>query len=99
MIDKGKTIEQTLESAGCDVRWKKCDKIMHRKIAVFDSETFYIGSGNWTDFGLGSDLKKGKNWELNMIWRNREYAGAIVDDFNTVWSDDSACLDKTYVCK
>ena len=27
LIEPGKTVGQTLESAGCDVRWKKCDKI------------------------------------------------------------------------
>ena len=98
LINEGKTIEQSLESAGCDVRWKKCDKIMHRKVAIFDRETFYLGSGNWTDFGLGADEKKGKNWELNMIWRNREYASQIVGDFDDVWND-SGCLDESYECK
>lgn len=98
LIDESKTIEQTLESAGCTVRWKKCDKIMHRKVAIFDRETFYLGSGNWTDFGLGTDANKGRNWELNMIWRNKEYASEIVGDFDDVWND-SDCLDESYECK
>lgn len=97
-IEPEKTIEESLESAGCDVRWKKNNKIMHRKTAIFDGETFYIGSGNWTDYGLGADEKKGKNWELNMIWRNKEYASEIVGDFDEVWND-SSCLDEDYECK
>lgn len=64
---------------------------MHRKLAVFDGETFYLGSGNWTEPGL-----TGKNWEMNIIWKNKEYADYIKQDFDAMWKPDSGCTVVDY---
>jgi phosphatidylserine/phosphatidylglycerophosphate/cardiolipin synthase-like enzyme len=87
--------ENFLQEAGCQVRWKHCDKIMHRKVAVFDKDTFYLGSGNWTDQGLGTDEHKGKNWEMNIIWKNEEFSQQIIEDFDSKW-DDPECVQEDY---
>ena len=85
------TIIEYLKDVNCEIKWKSCGSIMHRKIAVFDDETYYLGSGNWTEPGL-----TGKNWEMNIIWKNKEYAGYIKQDFDEMWDPSSGCTEKDY---
>lgn len=96
IINPGETIEKSLENIHCIVKWKKSKQIMHRKVAVFDNETFYLGSGNWTENGL-----TGKNWELGLIWRNKDIAEKISSEFHGIWGDDnkeSQMSDLDYNC-
>jgi hypothetical protein len=71
-----------------EVRWDAKRNLMHRKIAVFDSETVFIGSTNWSYTGLDPD-RKGGNREDGMIYKNEVLAKAITERFFDDWDSAS----------
>lgn len=67
-----------------EVRWDTRKNLMHRKLAVFDKETVFIGSTNWSYTGLDPD-RKGGNREDGMIYKNEVLAKAITEKFFDDW--------------
>lgn len=71
-----------------EVRWDARKNLMHRKMAVFDGETVFIGSTNWSYTGLDPD-RKGGNREDGMIYKNEILAKAITEKFLDDWNKAS----------
>lgn len=68
-----------------EVRWDTDKNLMHRKLAVFDGDTVFIGSTNWSYTGLDPD-RKGGNREDGMIYKNEILAKAITEKFFDDWN-------------
>lgn len=71
-----------------EVRWDTGKNLMHRKLAVFDGETVFIGSTNWSYTGLDPD-RKGGNREDGMIYKNEILAKTITERFFDDWDRTS----------
>lgn len=76
-------MEGFLEDAGCTVRWirKREHYLFHRKVAVFDGKTIFIGSSNWTRTGLEN------NSECNAIIVSPENVEKLSNVFNDEWEN------------
>lgn len=75
-----------------EVRWDTDKNLMHRKLAVFDGETVFIGSTNWSYTGLDPD-RKGGNREDGMIYKNDILAKSISEEFLSDWDRASQNYD------
>lgn len=71
-----------------EVRWDARKNLMHRKLAVFDGETVFLGSTNWSYTGLDPD-RKGGNREDGMIYKNEILAKIITERFFDDWNSAS----------
>lgn len=92
--------EQYLENKDrCIIRWRwgrseKNNKYfhMHRKVALFidnlGNMTTYLGSTNWTDNALNN-----KNWEIGILFQDRELGLQIKEEFLEFWKDNKKSLD------
>ncbi len=74
-------MEGFLEDAGCQVRWikKRVHYLFHRKVAVFDEKTIFIGSSNWTRTGLEN------NSECDAVIVSPENVEKLLNVFNDIW--------------
>lgn len=54
-------------------------KSMHRKLAIFDSKTIFIGSTNWTETAFN------ENWEVGLIYNDKDEANKLSNLFLEHW--------------
>lgn len=76
-------MEEFLEDAGCQVRWikKREHYLFHRKVAVFDGKSIFIGSSNWTRTGLEN------NSECDAVIVSPENVEKLLKVFDEVWGN------------
>lgn len=58
---------------------------MHRKFAIVDKETIFIGSTNWTNNGFEN------NNEIDVCFKDSQIANQIVTRFKEDWEKSSEC--------
>lgn len=75
--------ERQLETAGVEVRWESKHRKMHRKLAIFDEKTLFLGSTNWSDGGFKT------NNEVDVLLPDPELAKQAVEQFMRDWSEAS----------
>lgn len=82
-FDGKNNTEKYIEKNDCIVRWRggKSGKLnsMHRKMAVFDNNTIFIGSTNWTNAGFFN------NYEVGMLYDDKEIACLLSNEFLNDW--------------
>ena len=93
---KKKNTEATLEygnQKNCIVKWlsgKGSSTSMYRKLGIFDGNTIFVGSSNWTS----KALQKGNNYnrEASIIFKNKDACSKALKEFEFDWAKS----DETY---
>ncbi len=71
--------EKELEDLGIQIKWETSGKYMHRKLAIFDSKRFIIGSTNWTKNGIES------NDEVDIVMSDSHIICLLEQQFQKDW--------------
>ena len=96
-LEQNKGIAVTLLQAGIDVKWFGTSSsdpylFLHSKIGVRDSESVWIGSGNWKQSSLPAMGESG-NREWGMILENDIFAQSVLEYLESDEEDGRIYLD------
>lgn len=85
--DTEKTLEYRNQS-NCIVKWlsgKGSSTSMHRKLGIFDGNTIFVGSSNWTS----TALQKGNSYnrEASIIFKNKDACSKALREFDADWTN------------
>lgn len=74
-----------------------CPRI-HFKLYIFDLETVYIGSANFTGAGIGNKSNNRRNFESGVLSNDPAIVKKAINQFDEVWRGKycGACQRKTY---
>lgn len=89
---KKKNTEATLEygnQKNCIVKWLSgagsgYKTIMHRKLGIFDGNTIFVGSSNWTRAALEKDTSY--NREASITFKNKDACSKASKKFEADWA-------------
>ncbi|MCE5177316.1 MAG: phospholipase D-like domain-containing protein [Caldisericales bacterium] len=90
-FEGGGDTEKTLEYGNqnnCTVKWLSgvgYKSIMHRKLGIFDGNTIFVGSSNWTSAALKKD--DDYNREASIIFKNKNTCSKALKEFDANWTN------------